>query len=150
MQRLSVSKISRGLQSPHTPLEEERKLKAVIRGIPTDFPVDEIKPTLRPGFPVHSVHRLCRRDGSPLWLVLAVLPRTEEAKNISISEHVCGLGYPSRGPAQERRSRAVPPLPVVRPRGRQLSCDPRCVKCLVPHWTRECPRTRESGEKPPA
>ncbi|GBP84506.1 Nucleic-acid-binding protein from transposon X-element [Eumeta japonica] len=26
--------------------------------------------------------------------------------------------------------------------------DPRCVKCLVPHWTRECPRTRESGEKP--
>ncbi|GBP19986.1 Probable RNA-directed DNA polymerase from transposon BS [Eumeta japonica] len=26
--------------------------------------------------------------------------------------------------------------------------DPRCVKCLVPHWTRECSRTRESGEKP--
>ncbi|GBP06721.1 Nucleic-acid-binding protein from transposon X-element [Eumeta japonica] len=26
--------------------------------------------------------------------------------------------------------------------------DPRGVKCLVPHWTRKCPRTRESGEKP--
>ncbi|GBP78853.1 hypothetical protein EVAR_81115_1 [Eumeta japonica] len=64
-------------------LEEERKLKAVIRSNPTDFPVDEIQADLcGQGFPVHSVHRLCRRDGSPLWLVLAVLPRTEEAKNI--------------------------------------------------------------------
>ncbi|GBP47629.1 Probable RNA-directed DNA polymerase from transposon X-element [Eumeta japonica] len=25
--------------------------------------------------------------------------------------------------------------------------DPRCVKCLDPYWTRECPRTRESSEK---
>ncbi|GBP68383.1 hypothetical protein EVAR_99059_1 [Eumeta japonica] len=48
-------------------LEEERKLKAVIRSIPTDFPVDEIQADLcGQGFPVHSVHRLCRRDGSPL------------------------------------------------------------------------------------
>ncbi|GBP06023.1 hypothetical protein EVAR_3269_1 [Eumeta japonica] len=60
-------------------LEEERKLKAVIRSIPTDFPVDEIQADLcGQGFPVHSVHRLCHRDGSPLWLVLAVLPRTKE------------------------------------------------------------------------
>ncbi|GBP35690.1 Nucleic-acid-binding protein from transposon X-element [Eumeta japonica] len=74
-------------------LEEERKLKAVIRGIPTDFPVDEIQADLcGQGFPVHSVHRLCRRDGSPLWLVLAVLPRTEEAKNIFNNLNmVCGL-----------------------------------------------------------
>ncbi|GBP45050.1 hypothetical protein EVAR_23525_1 [Eumeta japonica] len=44
------------------------------------------------GFPVHSVHRLCCRDGSPLWLVLAVLPRTEEAKNIFNNLNmVCGL-----------------------------------------------------------
>ncbi|GBP64152.1 hypothetical protein EVAR_35473_1 [Eumeta japonica] len=64
-------------------LEEERKLKAVIRGIPTDFPVDEIQADLcGQGFPMHSVHRPCCRDGSPLWLVLAILPRTEEAKNI--------------------------------------------------------------------
>ncbi|GBP67561.1 Nucleic-acid-binding protein from transposon X-element [Eumeta japonica] len=25
---------------------------------------------------------------------------------------------------------------------------PRCVKCLVPHWTKECPLTKESAEKP--
>ncbi|GBP89704.1 hypothetical protein EVAR_21314_1 [Eumeta japonica] len=122
-------------------LEEERKLKAVIRGIPTDFPVDEIQADLcGQGFPVHSVHRLCRRDGSPLWLVLAVLPRTEEAKNIFNNLNmVCGLGYPSRGPAQERRSRAVPPLPVVRPRGRQLSCGPALREMFGPTLDQRVP-----------
>ncbi|GBP13012.1 RNA-directed DNA polymerase from mobile element jockey [Eumeta japonica] len=57
-----------------------QKLKAIIRGILTDFPVEEIQADLcDQGFPVH---RLCRRDGSPLWLVLAVLSKTEEAKTI--------------------------------------------------------------------
>ncbi|GBP80336.1 hypothetical protein EVAR_61887_1 [Eumeta japonica] len=99
---------------------------AVIRGIPTDFPVDEIQADLcGQGFPVHSVHRLCRRDGSPLWLVLAVLPRTEKAKNIFNNLNML---YAATRP------------PTV--------MHMRCVKCYVPHWTRECPHTRESGEKP--
>ncbi|GBP89051.1 hypothetical protein EVAR_61715_1 [Eumeta japonica] len=25
---------------------------------------------------------------------------------------------------------------------------PRCVKCLVPHWTKDCERSKESGGKP--
>ncbi|GBP84903.1 hypothetical protein EVAR_60704_1 [Eumeta japonica] len=120
-------------------LEEERKLKAVIRGIPTDFPVDEIQADLcGQGFPVHSVHRLCRRDGSPLWLVLAVLPRTEEAKNIFNNLNmVCGLSG-IRVEAQERRSRAVPPLPVV-PRGRQLSCGPALREMFGPTLDQRVP-----------
>ncbi|GBP94791.1 Nucleic-acid-binding protein from transposon X-element [Eumeta japonica] len=28
------------------------------------------------------------------------------------------------------------------------NCHARCVKCLVPHWTKECPLTKESAEKP--
>ncbi|GBP95472.1 Nucleic-acid-binding protein from transposon X-element [Eumeta japonica] len=28
------------------------------------------------------------------------------------------------------------------------NANPRCVKCLVPHWTRDCPLTRDSEEKP--
>ncbi|GBP11677.1 hypothetical protein EVAR_77797_1 [Eumeta japonica] len=60
---------------------------------------------------------------------------------------VCGLGYPSRGPAQERRSRAVPPLPVVRPRGRQLSCGPALHEMFGPTLDQRVP-ARESGEKP--
>ncbi|GBP28206.1 hypothetical protein EVAR_76301_1 [Eumeta japonica] len=56
--------------------------------------------------------------------------------------------YPSRGPAQERRSRAVPPLPVVRPRGRQLSCGPALREMFGPTLDQRVPGTRESGEKP--
>ncbi|GBO98595.1 Nucleic-acid-binding protein from transposon X-element [Eumeta japonica] len=132
-------------------LEEERMIKAVIRGIPTDFPIEEIQTDLRAqGFPVHSVHRLCRRDGSPLWLVLAVLPRTEEAKNIfSNLNRVCGLSgirveapHKKGGPGQCHRCQLYGHAAA------NCHADPRCVKCLVPHWTRECPLTRESGEKP--
>ncbi|GBP59532.1 hypothetical protein EVAR_42438_1 [Eumeta japonica] len=53
-------------------LEEERKLKAVIRGIPTDFPVDEIQADL------------CGQA--------SLCTRTEEAKNIFNNlNRVCGL-----------------------------------------------------------
>ncbi|GBP68235.1 Nucleic-acid-binding protein from transposon X-element [Eumeta japonica] len=131
-------------------LEEERKLKTVIRGIPTALSVDEIQADLcGQGFPVHSVHRLCRKDGSPLWLVLAVLPRTEEAKNIFNNLNmVCGLSsirveapHKKGGPGQCHRCQLYGHAAA------NCHADPRCVICLVPHWTRECPRTRESGEK---
>ncbi|GBP37863.1 Nucleic-acid-binding protein from transposon X-element [Eumeta japonica] len=132
-------------------LEEERKVKAVIRGIPADFNTDDIKSDLlNQGFPVQSVHRLCRRDGSPLWLVLAVLPRTEEARSIFANlSKVCGLSgirveAPRNrgGPGQCHRCQRYGHAAA------NCHADPRCVKCLVPHWTKECPRTRDSGEKP--
>ncbi|GBP88720.1 Probable RNA-directed DNA polymerase from transposon BS [Eumeta japonica] len=132
-------------------LEEERKLKAVIRGIPTDFPVDEIQADLcGQGFPVYSMHRLCRKGGSPLWLVLAVLPRTEEAKNIFNNlNRVCGLSdirveapHEKGGPGQCHRCQLYGHAAA------NCHADPRCMKCLVPHWTRKCPRTPESREQP--
>ncbi|GBP98329.1 Nucleic-acid-binding protein from transposon X-element [Eumeta japonica] len=132
-------------------LEEERKIKAVIRGIPTDFPVKEIQTDLRAqGFPVHSVHRLCRRDGSPLWLVLAVLPRTEEARNIFTNlNRVCGLsGIRVEAPHKKGGARQCHRCQLYGHAAANCHADPRCVKCLVSHWTRECPLTRESGEKP--
>ncbi|GBP11391.1 Nucleic-acid-binding protein from transposon X-element [Eumeta japonica] len=124
---------------------------AVIRGIPTDLPVDEIQADLcGQGFPVHSVHRLCRRDGSPLWLVFAVLPRTEEAKNIFNNLNmVCGLsGIRVEAPHEKGGLGQCHRCQLYGHAAANCQADPRCVKCLVPHWTRECPRTRESGEKP--
>ncbi|GBP86549.1 Nucleic-acid-binding protein from transposon X-element [Eumeta japonica] len=132
-------------------LEEERKLKAVIRGIPADFDTNDIKSDLiSQGFPVQSVHRLCRRDGSPLWLVMAILPRTDEGRQLfeKLSK-VCGLSgirveapRSRGGPGQCHRCQRYGHAAA------NCHADPRCVKCLVPHWTRECPRTRDSGEKP--
>ncbi|GBP09846.1 hypothetical protein EVAR_81108_1 [Eumeta japonica] len=52
----------------------------VLRGIPDDFTIDDIQ------------FDFCSGDRSPLWLVLAVLPKTEEAKLIfKNSNQVCGL-----------------------------------------------------------
>ncbi|GBP35422.1 hypothetical protein EVAR_94873_1 [Eumeta japonica] len=107
-------------------LEKERKLKIVIRGIPTNFPTDDIQTDLREqGFPVQSVHRLCRRDGSSLWPVLVVLPKTEDAKKISQNLHqVYGLSgirieasYKKSGPGQYH-GHAIANCHV----------DPRCLK----------------------
>ncbi|GBP14527.1 hypothetical protein EVAR_99357_1 [Eumeta japonica] len=85
------------------------------------------------GFPVLSVHRLCHRDGTPLWLVLAVLPRTEEAKNLSRTlNKVCGLSgirvrpHTKGGPGQCHRCQ------LYGHACGQLQRQPRCVKCLVP------------------
>ncbi|GBP44565.1 hypothetical protein EVAR_75021_1 [Eumeta japonica] len=73
---------------PTHSLEEERKLKAVIRGIPTDYPVDEIQADLSAaGFPALGAQT--RRDGSPLSSRRP--SRTEEAKNIFNLNMVCGL-----------------------------------------------------------
>ncbi|GBP77118.1 Nucleic-acid-binding protein from transposon X-element [Eumeta japonica] len=106
-------------------LEEERKIKVVIR-----------------------VHRLCHRDGTPLWLVLAVLPRTEEAKNLSRTlNKVCGLSgirveapHKKGGPGQCHRCQLYGHASA------NCNANPRCVKCLVHHWTRDCPLTRFGGK----
>ncbi|GBP69707.1 hypothetical protein EVAR_79940_1 [Eumeta japonica] len=127
-------------------LEEERKLKAVIRGIPTDFPVDEIQADLcGQGFPVHSVHRLCRRDGSPLWLVLSVLPRTEEAKNILNNLNmVCGLS----SIRVEDPHKKGGPGKWTRPRGRQLSCGPALREMFGPTLDQGVPAYSPNPNRP--
>ncbi|GBP30558.1 hypothetical protein EVAR_94738_1 [Eumeta japonica] len=74
-------------------LEEERKLKALIRGSPANFNTEEIKTGRQSqGFPVDSIHRIFERDGFPLRLILAILPKTNEARLIfrNLSK-LCGL-----------------------------------------------------------
>ncbi|GBP24423.1 Nucleic-acid-binding protein from transposon X-element [Eumeta japonica] len=128
-------------------LEEERKIKVVICGIPADFPVEETKADLcDKGFPVLSVHRLCRRDGTPLWLVLAVLPRTKEAKNLSRSlNKVCGIsGIRVEAPHKKGGPGQCHQCQLYGHAAANCNANPRCVKCLVPHWTRDCPLKRDS------
>ncbi|GBP48476.1 Nucleic-acid-binding protein from transposon X-element [Eumeta japonica] len=127
-------------------LEEERKVKAVICGIPVDFALDDIY-FFNQGLPVFSVHRMSRRDGSPLWMVLAILERTGDIFNaLSVACVLSGIRveapYKKGGPGQCHRCQKYGHAAA------NCHADPRCVKCLVPHWTKECPLTRESEEKP--
>ncbi|GBP67637.1 Nucleic-acid-binding protein from transposon X-element [Eumeta japonica] len=83
-------------------------------------------------------------------MVLAILPRTDDAKKIFNSLRVvCGLSgirveapFKKGGPGQCHRCQKYGHAAA------NCHADPRCVKCLVPHWTKECPLTRESEEKP--
>ncbi|GBP82985.1 Nucleic-acid-binding protein from transposon X-element [Eumeta japonica] len=136
----------------HThPLDEERKIKAVIKGIPLEIQTDEVKNDLvNQGYPICSVHRLHGRDGRPLSLVLAVLNKTESAKEMCKNlSKVCGLSgitveppYKKGGPGQCHRCQNYGHAAA------HCYAQPRCVKCTVPHWTKECTRTRESEGKP--
>ncbi|GBP92154.1 Nucleic-acid-binding protein from transposon X-element [Eumeta japonica] len=67
-------------------------------------------------------------------------------KNLS---KVCGLSgitveppYKKGGPGQCHRCQNYGHAAA------HCYAQPRCVKCTVPHWTKECTRTRESEEKP--
>ncbi|GBP62452.1 Histone H3 [Eumeta japonica] len=112
---------------------------------------DEVKNDLvNQGYPICSVHRLHGRDGRPLSLVLAVLNKTESAKEMCKNlSKVCGLSgitveppYKKGGPGQCHRCQNYGHAAA------HCYAQPRCVKCTVPHWTKECTRTRESEGKP--
>ncbi|GBP89977.1 Nucleic-acid-binding protein from transposon X-element [Eumeta japonica] len=131
-------------------LEEERKIKAVIRGIPADFALDDIQNDLCGQFScaLGAQNDQTRRQSA--LMVLAILPRTDDAKKIFNSLRVvCGLSgirveapFKKGGPGQCHRCQKYGHAAA------NCHADPRCVKCLVPHWTKECPLTRESQEKP--
>ncbi|GBP83890.1 hypothetical protein EVAR_36538_1 [Eumeta japonica] len=74
-------------------LEEERKVKAVLKGVPVEIDTEDIKADLvRQEYPVQAVHRMHRRDGTALGLVLAILNKTDGATDIFKKlANVCGL-----------------------------------------------------------
>ncbi|GBP86542.1 RNA-directed DNA polymerase from mobile element jockey [Eumeta japonica] len=86
-----------------------------------NIPTDDIKNDLiGQGFPAHTMYRIHRRDGSSTGLAL----------------HKRG------GPGQCHRCQRYGHASA------NCHAQPRCVKCLIPHWNREYPFTKESGEKP--
>ncbi|GBP82543.1 Nucleic-acid-binding protein from transposon X-element [Eumeta japonica] len=76
--------------------------------------------------------------------------KTEGAKKLSRSlNKVCGLSgirveaqHKKGGPGQCHGSKLYGHVVANR------NANPRCVTCQVPHWTRDCPLTRDSEENP--
>ncbi|GBP90606.1 hypothetical protein EVAR_63619_1 [Eumeta japonica] len=55
-------------------LEEERKVKAVLKGVPVEIDTEDIKADLvRQEYPVQAVHRMHRRDGTALGIPGSVI-----------------------------------------------------------------------------
>ncbi|KAJ8913997.1 hypothetical protein NQ315_012020 [Exocentrus adspersus] len=115
--RLITKDLEADKQEYHTySLQEDRNLRAVIRGIPTGVAEEEIKANLvEQGFTVLSVHRMTsRRDKRTMPLVLVQVPTSQ-------SNLLQKFGHgQSRCTAQHK-----------------------CVKCGADHETGRCVKPRE-------
>ncbi|GBP79878.1 Nucleic-acid-binding protein from transposon X-element [Eumeta japonica] len=136
-------------------LKEEREIRVVLRGVPKEIPVDEVKEDLvAQSLPVQSVRRILNRFRKPLNLVL--VSGTAEANDKATKaaffkiRSVCSL---SGVKAEQPRKRALP--------GQCHNCQSyghssrycyhsaRCVKCLGDHGTAQCTRNKDT-DGPPA
>ncbi|GBP67553.1 Nucleic-acid-binding protein from transposon X-element [Eumeta japonica] len=91
-----------------------------------------------------------RRDGTEIGHVLAVLHKSDTAKDIFKSPpKVCGLSgiiveapYRKSGPGQCFRCQ------LYGHAAQNCYAQPRCVKCRKPHSTKDCKRNKDSGDIP--
>ncbi|GBP83140.1 Nucleic-acid-binding protein from transposon X-element [Eumeta japonica] len=122
-------------------LEEERKLKVVIRGVPEDICTDDIKSDLvNQGFPVVAVYRITQ-PSLATWL----------CGEATYNSKVCGLSGirveapPKRGvPSQCHRCQHECS------RSKDLDDKPACVNCGQEHTAnyRGCPKAPKVVSKP--
>ncbi|GBP35349.1 hypothetical protein EVAR_20722_1 [Eumeta japonica] len=84
--KVTVSGINKSTNvagSKPSPVPKERKVKAVIKGIPVELETVDIKNDLeRQKYSVQAVLRIHRRDGAALGLVLVILNKTHEVTDI--------------------------------------------------------------------
>ncbi|GBP72328.1 Nucleic-acid-binding protein from transposon X-element [Eumeta japonica] len=128
-------------------LEEERKIKIVVKGVPTEIGSDEVKYNFQQqGYSVHAGHRMHRRNGSVLGMVLEILDKSEKAKDIvkNLSK-ICGLsGITVEVPYRRGMPGQCHRCHLCGHAAANSHAQPLCVKCKVPHWTKECECTKEA------
>ncbi|GBP14698.1 Nucleic-acid-binding protein from transposon X-element [Eumeta japonica] len=136
-------------------LKEEREIRVVLRGVPKEIPVDEVKDDLlSQSLPVQSVRRILNRFRKPLDLVL--VSGTAEANDKATKaaffkiRSVCSL---SGVKAEQPRKRALPGqchnCQSYGHSSRHCFHSARCVKCLGDHGTAQCMRNKDT-DGPPA
>ncbi|GFW78071.1 nucleic-acid-binding protein from transposon X-element [Trichonephila clavipes] len=127
-------------------LDEEKDLKAVIRGMPSDTPPQEIIDDLRTyGITVNVCHAMTsRRTGMPMPLFLVTLPRSDINRNIFNLTDLCYLKIvveplrPKIGPAQCFRCQGFYHS------SKFCTRNPKCVKCGQPHLTKDCSKSADT------
>lgn len=140
-------------------LEEERKLRVVIKNVPKEIPVGEIEADLkRQNLPVEKVHRISSPSrGKVFDLVFVTLEFSEEGRKVYGLKTLCNL---SGIIVQEPKKSAYPGQCHNCQRyghsSRNCHATPRCVKCLGDHGTAQCERPKRADlsslvpEAPPA
>ncbi|GFR20457.1 nucleic-acid-binding protein from transposon X-element [Trichonephila clavata] len=130
----------KGLEAYTYMLPEEKKLRVVIRGLPTDMSTSEIISHLESqNITVEECHIMTsKRSGKPMPLFLINMEKTESNKKIF---KVTNIGY-MKVTIEALRPKYGPPQ-CFRCQGffhnsKFCTSSPRCVKCAGEHLARDC------------
>ncbi|GFY47830.1 nucleic-acid-binding protein from transposon X-element [Trichonephila inaurata madagascariensis] len=130
-------------------MADNKQLKAVIRGLPTDFDQKEIATELK-GFGFDTSHISIlrnRKTNTNMPLFLVVLKRTQENKEIF---HITNIGF-FRVVIEPLKGSQMPPQcyrcqEFFHP-SRLCNRAPKCLKCSGSHLTAECKKSAKSPAK---
>ncbi|GFT50080.1 nucleic-acid-binding protein from transposon X-element [Trichonephila clavipes] len=129
-------------------LPEEKKLRLVIRALPTDMsPVKIIGSLAEKNINVNECHIMTsKKTGKEMPLFLITLDKTEQNR---VAYHVTNIGY-MKVKVEALRSKYGPPQ-CSRCQGffhssRFCTRAPRCLKCAGAHLAKEC--TKQIEQKP--
>lgn len=132
-------------------LEEERKLRVVIKGIPKEISVDDVKADLiSQSFPIIKVSRLfSHRNGRTYDMVHVTLDDTPAGKAIYGVKAVCGLsGLVIQPPNKTGIPTQCHRCQLYGHSATHCFAQPRCVKCLGDHGTIDCTRPKKGEDRP--
>ncbi|GFW56158.1 probable RNA-directed DNA polymerase from transposon X-element [Trichonephila clavipes] len=130
-------------------LPEDKLLRAVIRGLPTDMSPTQIIADLESqGFHIKDCHNMqSKKTGQPMPLFMLSMERNEEHKKIF--QTVTSIGF-IKCQVEALRKKYGPPQ-CFRCQGffhssKYCTRTPRCVKCAKNHLAKDC--TKAIDEKP--
>ncbi|GFY46800.1 RNA-directed DNA polymerase from mobile element jockey [Trichonephila inaurata madagascariensis] len=136
---------SEKLQSFTYQFPEEKVYKVVIRGMPSDMPVEDIVEELEQlGIhPKECKVLISRKNGLPMPLFSVFLDKTSDNKNIYNLKELCSMKI-----EVDTMRRKFGPAQCYRCQGffhssRFCTRNPKCVKCGKPHLTKDCTKTRD-------
>ncbi|GFT46815.1 nucleic-acid-binding protein from transposon X-element [Trichonephila clavipes] len=130
-------------------MADNKQLKAVIRGLPTDYDQKEIATELKGfGFDADHISILRnRKTNTNMPLFLVVLKRTQENKEIF---HVTNIGF-FRVVVEPLKGSSMPPqcyrCQEFYHHSRLCNRAPKCLKCSGGHLTAECKKSTKSPAK---
>ncbi|KAL0810717.1 hypothetical protein ABMA28_010041 [Loxostege sticticalis] len=136
----------------YTPAEE-RKIRAVIRGLPKEIDSADILEDLKSqGLPALEVHRLFKaKTKEPYDLVQVVLDPTPSGRDIFNIKSVCHIsGLKIEPPHKKNSPGQCHKCQLYGHSARNCHARPRCVKCLGDHGTADCSRQKDTATEPPA
>ncbi|GFT59464.1 nucleic-acid-binding protein from transposon X-element [Trichonephila clavipes] len=134
------------LESYTYQLNEEKELKVVIRGMPSDMPPQQIIEGLTElGLTINDCHVMInRKTGLPIPLFLLSLPKNESNKDVYNVTEICYMKIKiepldkKKGPAQCFRCQGFFHS------SKFCTRNPKCVKCGKPHLTSDCKKPKDT------